>query len=84
MAAEAHEQLRELGQRLRHLYPWFEQHKESLARGLAAELSLDSPHRAVYHVLGAPGIVSLTAASLVADRSIDLVRLEAAGQRRRR
>jgi hypothetical protein len=28
MAAHAHEQLRELGQTGRHLYPWFEQHVE--------------------------------------------------------
>ena len=54
MAADAHDQLRKLG--LRHLYPWFEQHEEVLARGLAAELALALPHRAVYHVLGAPGI----------------------------
>ena len=31
---------------------------------------------AVYHVLGAPGIASLTAACLTADRAIDLGRLE--------
>jgi hypothetical protein len=76
MATHAHEQLRELGRGGRHLYPWFEQHEEALARGLAAELSLDAPHRAVYHVLGAPGIASLTAACLTTDRAIDIERLE--------
>jgi hypothetical protein len=73
-AADAHDQLRELGGR--HLYPWFEQHAEVLARGLAAELALDVSHRAVYYVLGAPGIASLTAACLTSDRSIDIGRLE--------
>jgi hypothetical protein len=73
-AADAHDQLRELGGR--HLYPWFEQHEDLLARGLAAELALGAPHRAVYHVPGAPGIVSLTAACLSTDRAIDLGRLE--------
>lgn len=74
MAAHAHDQLRQLGGR--HLYPWFEQHEDVLARGLAAELALEIPHRAVYHVLGAPGIASLTAACLTGDRSIDIPRLE--------
>ena len=33
-------------------------------------------HDAVYHVLGAPGIASLTAACLTSDRAIDLGQLE--------
>ena len=43
---------------------------------MAAELMLDAAQRAVYHVLGAPGIASLTAACLTTDRSIDISRLE--------
>ena len=43
---------------------------------MAAELTLDAAHSAVYHVLGAPGIASFTAACLTADRAIDLGRLE--------
>ena len=39
-AAQAHEQLRELGNSGRHLYPWFERHQHALGRGLAAELTL--------------------------------------------
>jgi hypothetical protein len=73
-AAHAHDQLRELGGR--HLYPWFEQHEDVLARGLAAEPALEIPHRAVYHVLGAPGIASLTAACLTTDRAIAIGELE--------
>jgi hypothetical protein len=76
MATHAHERLRDLGQGGRHLYPWFEQHEGILALGLAAELSLEVPHRAVYHVLGAPSIASFTAACLTSDRSIDIYRLE--------
>jgi hypothetical protein len=76
VAAEAHEQLRELGNAGRHLYPWFERHEEVLGRGLAAEVLLEAAHSAVYHVLGAPGIASLTAACLTADRAIDIGRLE--------
>lgn len=76
LAAQAHEQLRELGKAGRHLYPWFERHEEVLARGLAAELALDAAHRAAYHVLGAPSIASLTAACLTVDRAIQLSRLE--------
>jgi hypothetical protein len=76
LAAQAHEQLRELGNSGRHLYPWFERHEEVLARGLAAELALDAAHTAAYHVLGAPGIASLTAACLTAERGIDIARLE--------
>lgn len=53
LAAEAHQQIRELGQCGRHLYPWFERHKNVLALGLAAEAELTRPHRAAYHVLGA-------------------------------
>lgn len=43
---------------------------------MAAELTLDAAHQAVYHVLGAPGIASLTAACLTTDQAIDLSRLE--------
>jgi hypothetical protein len=43
---------------------------------LAAELVLEAAHSAVYHVLGAPGIASFTAACLTSDRSIDIGRLE--------
>jgi hypothetical protein len=43
---------------------------------MAVELTLDAAHSAVYHVLGAPGIASFTAACLTADRAIDLGRLE--------
>ena len=43
---------------------------------MAAELTLDAAQGAVYHVLGAPGIASLTAACLTTDRAIDLGRLE--------
>ena len=75
-AAHAHERLRELGKSGRHLYPWFERHQDVLAREMAAELTLDAAHSAVYHVLGAPGIASLTAVCLTADRAIDLGRLE--------
>jgi hypothetical protein len=75
-AAQAHEQLRELGNSGRHLYPWFERHQDVLARGLAAELTLDAAQGAVYHVLGAPGIASLTATCLTTDRAIDIGRLE--------
>ena len=53
LAAEAHEQLRELGNAARHLYPWFERHEDVLGRGLAAEVVLEVAHSAVYHVLGA-------------------------------
>jgi hypothetical protein len=75
-AAQAHERLRELGNSGRHLYPWFERHQDALARGMAAELTLDAAHQAVYHVLGAPGIASLTAACLTSDRAIDLGQLQ--------
>ncbi len=75
-AAQAHEQLRELGSGGRHLYPWFERHQDVLARGLAAELALEAAHHAVYHVLGAPGIASLTVACLTSGRAIDIGRLE--------
>ena len=75
-AAQAHELLRELGNSGRHLYPWLERHQDVLERGLAAELTLDAAQAAVYHVLGAPGIASLTAACLTADRAIDIGRLE--------
>lgn len=75
-AAEAHDQLRELGSAGRHLYPWFERHEDVLGRGLAAELVLEAAHSALYHVLGAPGIASLTAACLTPDRAIDIGRLE--------
>jgi hypothetical protein len=78
LAAQAHEQLRELGNSERHPYPWFERHQEVLARGMAAELALDAAHRAVYHLPGGPGIASLTAACLTSDRSIDIGRLERA------
>jgi hypothetical protein len=76
LAAEAHERLRELGNAGRHLYPWFERHEDVLGRGLAAELVLEAAHSAVYHVLAAPGIASLTAACLTSDRAIDIGRLE--------
>jgi hypothetical protein len=72
LAAEAHERLRELGNSGRHAYPWFERHEAALGRGLAAELVLGAAHHAVYHVLGAPGIASLTAMCLRPDRAIDL------------
>ena len=75
-AARAHEQLRELGNSGRHLYPWFERHQNVLARGMAAELTLEAAQGAVYHVLGAPGIASLTAACLTTERAIDLGRVE--------
>jgi hypothetical protein len=75
-AAQAHEQLRALASSGRHLYPWFERHQDVLARGLAAELALEAAHHAVYQVLGAPGIASLTAACLTSDRAIDIGRLE--------
>ena len=39
-----------------------ERHQDVLARGIAAELRLDAAQGAVYHVLGAPRIASLTAA----------------------
>jgi hypothetical protein len=87
-AAQAHEQLRELGNSGRHLHPWFERHQDVLARGMAAELTLDAAQGAVFHVLGAPGIASLTAACLTTDRAIDLGRLEGlvkkAGEARQR
>ena len=73
-AAQAHERLRELGNSGRHLYPWFERHQHALGRGLAAELTLNAA--AVYHVLGAPGVASLTAACLTADRAIAIGELE--------
>jgi hypothetical protein len=75
-AAQAHEQLRELGNSGRHLYAWFERHQDVLARGMAAELTLDAAHQAVYHLLGAPSIASLTAACLTSDRAIDLGQLQ--------
>ena len=75
-AAQAHEQLRQLGNSGRHLYPWFERHRAVLARGLAAELTLDAAQSAVSHLLGAPGIASLTAACLTIDRAIDLGQLQ--------
>jgi hypothetical protein len=81
LAAEAHEQLRQLGSGGRHLYPWFERHQGALARGLAAEVALDAAHSAVYHVLGAPGIASLTATCLTPDRAIDIGQLERAVKR---
>jgi hypothetical protein len=43
---------------------------------MAAELTLDATHSAVYHLLGAPGIASLTAACLTTDRAIDLGQLQ--------
>ena len=43
---------------------------------MAAELTLDAAQGAVYHVLGAPGIATMTAACLTTDRAIDLGRLE--------
>jgi hypothetical protein len=58
------------------LYPWFERHQPALARGLAAEFTLDAAHSAVYHLLGAPSIASLTATCLTTDRAIDIGRLE--------
>jgi hypothetical protein len=61
-SAQAQEQLRELGNGGRHLHRWFERYQSGLARGLAAELTLGAASSAVHHVLGAPGIASLTAA----------------------
>jgi hypothetical protein len=75
-AAHAHERLRELGNSGRHMCMWFERHQEVLARGMAAELTLDAAQGAVYHLLGAPGIASLTAACLTSDRAIDLGQLQ--------
>ena len=75
-AAETQEQIRVLDQQGRHLYGWFERHRDTLARGLAAEQRLNTFDRAAYHVLGAPGIASLTARSLTAERAIDLSGLE--------
>jgi hypothetical protein len=66
----------ELGNSGRPLYPWFERHQDVLARGLAAELALDAAHSAVYHVLGASGIASLTAACRTPDRAIAIGELE--------
>jgi hypothetical protein len=57
-------------------YPWLERYEDVLGRGLAAELVLEAAHSAVYHVLGAPGIASLTAACLTSDRAIDIGRLK--------
>ena len=71
-ARAAQEQIRELDAQSRHPYAWFEQHRETLAHGLAAEQLLSTGDRAVYHVLGAPSIASLTAASLTPERAIDL------------
>ncbi|MGZ6662752.1 MAG: hypothetical protein ACXVHL_36130 [Solirubrobacteraceae bacterium] len=75
-AAQSHEQLRELGNSGRHLYPWFERHQGALGRGPAAEPTVDAAQSAVYHLLGAPGIASLTAACLTTDRAIDLGELQ--------
>ena len=75
-ATQAHEQLRELGNSGRHLHPWFERHHDVLARGMAAELTLDGAQSAAYHLLGAPGIASLTATCLTTDRAIDLGQLQ--------
>jgi hypothetical protein len=47
IAAGAHNQLRELGDSGRNLYPWFERHEQALGRGLAAELVLEAAHHAV-------------------------------------
>ncbi|MGO9901428.1 MAG: hypothetical protein ACLP0J_17490 [Solirubrobacteraceae bacterium] len=76
MAAQAHEQLRDLGSSGWHLYPWFERRRDVLARGLAADVALDAAQSVVYYILGAPGTASLTAACLTRDRAIDLGRLE--------
>ena len=43
---------------------------------MAAELTLAAAQSAVYHLLGAPGIASLTAACLASDRAIDLGELQ--------
>jgi len=51
-------------------------HQDVLARGMAAERTLDAAQGAVYHVLGAPGIASLTAACLATDRAIAIGKLE--------
>jgi hypothetical protein len=75
-AAQAHEQLRQLGNSGRYLYLWFERHRAVLARGLAVELTLDAAQSAGSHLLGAPGIASLTAACLTSDRVIDLGQLQ--------
>jgi hypothetical protein len=75
-AAQAHEQLRELGNSGRHLHPCLERHQHALGRGLAAELTLNAAQGAVYHVLGAPGIALLAAACLTSDRAIDLGQLQ--------
>ena len=47
---------------------------------MAAELSLDAAQSAVYHLLGAPGIASLTAARPTTDRAIDLGQLQDLGK----
>ncbi len=57
-------------------YPWFERHQTVLARGMAAELTLDAAQSAVHHLLGAPGIASLTAACLTPEWAIDVAELE--------
>lgn len=74
-ANDAQQQIRALYQQGRHLYAWFEEHRDTLARGLAAEQLLNTGDRAAYHVLGAPSIASLTAACLTAERAIDLTEL---------
>lgn len=74
-ANEVQEQIRGLDRPGRHLYAWFEQHRDTLALGLVAEQLLNTGDRAAYHVLGAPSIASLTAACLTAARAIDLTEL---------
>jgi hypothetical protein len=39
-------------------------------------VTLDAAQSGVYHLLGAPGIASLTASCLTTDRAVDLGRLE--------
>ena len=75
-AAQAHEQLRELGNSGRHLYPWFERHRDVLARGLAAELTLDAAQGARSTTSSPRRASRLTAACLTTDRAIDLGQLQ--------
>ena len=56
--------------------PRLERHQHVLARGMAAELTFEAAQSGVYHLLGASGVASFTAACLTADRAIDLGRLE--------
>lgn len=75
-AAQAHERLRELGNSGRHLYPWFERHQAVLARGLAAELTLDGRKARSTTSSARPGSRRSRPACLTTDRAIDLGHLQ--------